>query len=67
MIRWTCWGPHWRWAIFSAKRQRRWSSAKVPHARGRVEAVPTPGKDYTILIDYAHTPDSMVNVLQTVK
>ena len=32
-----------------------------------MEVVPTPGKDYTILIDYAHTPDSMVNVLQTVK
>ena len=41
--------------------------AKVPHVQGRVEVVPTPGKDYTILIDYAHTPDSMVNVLQTVK
>ena len=40
---------------------------KVPHVKGRVEIVPTPGKDYTILIDYAHTPDSMVNVLQTVK
>ena len=41
--------------------------AKVPHVKGRVEIVPTPGRDYTILIDYAHTPDSMVNVLQTVK
>ena len=41
--------------------------AKVPHVKGRVELVPTPGRDYTILIDYAHTPDSMVNVLQTVK
>ena len=41
--------------------------AGVPHVQGRVEVVPTPGKDYTILIDYAHTPDSMVNVLQTVK
>ena len=35
--------------------------------KGRMEIIPTPGKDYTILIDYAHTPDSMVNVLQTVK
>ena len=25
--------------------------------RGRVEVVPTPGKDFTVLIDYAHTPD----------
>ena len=41
--------------------------AGVPHVQGRVEVVPTPGKDYTILIDYAHTPDSMVNVLRTVK
>ncbi len=30
--------------------------------QGRVECSPHPGKDYTILIDYAHTPDSMVNV-----
>ena len=41
--------------------------AKVPHVQGRVEVVPTPGTDYTVLIDYAHTPDSMVNVLQTVQ
>ena len=41
--------------------------AGVPHVQGRVEVIPTPGKDYTILIDYAHTPDSMVNVLRTVK
>ena len=41
--------------------------AKVPHVKGRVEVVPTPGKDYTVLIDYAHSPDSMVNVLTTVK
>ena len=41
--------------------------AKVPHVKGRVEVVPTPGKDYTILIDYAHSPDSLRNVLATVK
>ena len=41
--------------------------AKVPHVKGRVEVVPTPGKDYTILIDYAHSPDSLENVLTTVK
>ena len=41
--------------------------ARVPHVKGRVEVVPTPGKDYTILIDYAHSPDGMVNVLSSVK
>jgi len=35
--------------------------------KGRVEVVPTPGKDYTILIDYAHTPDGLENVLSAVK
>ena len=41
--------------------------ATVPHVKGRVEVVPTPGKDYTILIDYAHTPDGLVNVLGSVQ
>jgi len=41
--------------------------AKVPHVKGRVEVVPTPGKDYTILIDYAHSPDGLENVLKSVK
>ncbi len=35
--------------------------------KGRVEVVPTPGKDYTVLIDYAHTPDSLENVLKSVR
>ena len=30
--------------------------------KGRVEVVPTPGRDYTVLIDYAHTPDGLENV-----
>ena len=41
--------------------------AAVPPVQGRVEVVPTPGKDYTILIDYAHTSDSLENVLSTVQ
>lgn len=35
--------------------------------KGRVEVVPTPGKDYTILIDYAHAPDGLQNVLTSVR
>lgn len=35
--------------------------------KGRVEVVPTPGKDYTILIDYAHAPDGLENVLSSVR
>ncbi len=34
--------------------------------KGRVETVPTDG-DYTIIIDYSHTPDSLENVLKTVR
>ena len=35
--------------------------------KGRVEVVPTPGTDYTILIDYAHAPDGLENVLSSVR
>lgn len=41
--------------------------ARVPHVKGRVEVVPTPGMDYTVLIDYAHSPDSLANVLSSVR
>ena len=34
--------------------------------KGRVESVPTDG-DYTVLIDYAHTPDALENVLRAVR
>ncbi len=34
--------------------------------KGRVEVVPVPG-DYTVLIDYAVTPDAIENVLTTVR
>ena len=34
--------------------------------KGRVEVVPTP-EDYTILIDYAHTPDALENVIKSMK
>ncbi len=41
--------------------------ATASGVRGRVEVVPTPGKDYTVLIDYAHTPDGLENVLSSVR
>ena len=49
-----CWGRPWQLGIPLAKSAE--VLAKVPHVKGRVEVVPTPGKDYTILIDYAHSP-----------
>ena len=36
-------------------------------AKGRMETVPCAGKDCTVIIDYAHTPDALKNVLQTVR
>ena len=41
--------------------------ATASGVKGRVEVVPTPGKPYTVLIDYAHTPDGLENVLSSVK
>ena len=35
--------------------------------KGRVEVIPTPGKPYTVLTDYSHTPDSLENILKTVR
>ncbi len=34
--------------------------------KGRAEVVPT-GRDYTVLIDYAHTPDALENILSAVR
>ena len=39
----------------------------VEGVKGRVEVVPTPGKNYTVLIDYSHTPDALENVINTVQ
>ena len=35
--------------------------------KGRVEVVPTPETPYSVLIDYAHTPDGLENVLRSVR
>ena len=41
--------------------------ATATGVKGRVEVVPTPGKPYTVLIDYAHTPDGLENVISSIK
>ena len=42
------------------------SLEQVPGVEGRVEAV-NDGQDFAVLVDYAHTPDGLENVLRTVK
>lgn len=39
---------------------------KAQGVKGRIEVVPTP-TDYTVIIDYAHTPDALENILTTVR
>ena len=40
--------------------------ASAQGVKGRAETVPTDG-DYTIIIDYAHTPDALENILKTAR
>ncbi len=40
--------------------------AAAPGIPGRMEIVPTPGKPYTVMIDYAHTPDGLEKLLTSV-
>ena len=42
------------------------SLANAKGVKGRIEVVPVPA-DYTVLIDYAHTPDALENILTTVR
>ena len=37
-----------------------------PGVRGRCEIIPT-GRDFTVICDYAHTPDAIENILSSVK
>ena len=39
---------------------------KMQGVRGRAEVVPT-GRDFTVICDYAHTPDALANVLSAIK
>ena len=41
--------------------------AKVQGVKGRIEVVPTPETPYSVLIDYAHTPDGLENVISSVQ
>lgn len=41
--------------------------AEVNGVRGRAEVVPTNGKDFTVICDYAHTPDALANVLSAIR
>ncbi|MDP4152655.1 MAG: UDP-N-acetylmuramoyl-L-alanyl-D-glutamate--2,6-diaminopimelate ligase [Bacillota bacterium] len=40
--------------------------ATVKGVKGRIEVVDT-GTDYTVLIDYAHTPDGLFNILSAIR
>ncbi|MDO4516574.1 MAG: UDP-N-acetylmuramoyl-L-alanyl-D-glutamate--2,6-diaminopimelate ligase [Bacillota bacterium] len=40
--------------------------ATVPGVKGRVEVVPVPAP-YTVIIDYAHTPDALEKILKTAR
>ena len=41
--------------------------ATAKGVKGRIEVVPTPQTPYSVLIDYAHTPDGLENVLTSVR
>lgn len=41
--------------------------AQMPPVAGRVELLDTRGRGYSVILDYAHTPDSLENVLRTVR
>ncbi len=40
--------------------------AQAKGVKGRIEVLPTP-TDYTVIVDYAHTPDALENILTTVR
>ncbi len=47
-------------------RQAAEALASFPGVNGRIEVVPT-GRDFTVIIDYAHTPDGLEKILSAVR
>ena len=41
--------------------------AQLPPVPGRFEAVPTGGKGFSVIVDYAHSPDGLENLLRSAK
>jgi UDP-N-acetylmuramoyl-L-alanyl-D-glutamate--2,6-diaminopimelate ligase len=41
--------------------------AQLPPVPGRFEAVPTGNRGYSVIVDYAHTPDGLENVLRSAR
>jgi UDP-N-acetylmuramoyl-L-alanyl-D-glutamate--2,6-diaminopimelate ligase len=39
----------------------------LPGVPGRFELVPAPGRDFTVIVDYAHSPDGLENVLNSAR
>ncbi len=42
------------------------SAEKIKQVKGRAERVPVP-RNFTVIIDYAHTPDGLENILKCIK
>jgi len=41
--------------------------AEMPPVPGRFEAVPTGGRGFSVIVDYAHTPDGLENLLRSAR
>lgn len=41
--------------------------SKSQGVKGRIEVVPAPNRDFTIIIDYAHSPDGLENIITSLK
>lgn len=41
--------------------------AQLPPVPGRFEAVPTSGRGFSVIVDYAHTPDGLDNLLRSAR